>query len=150
MKKPEEKLAYYDKKPQLIKEHSSKLKDNFQKAKTGFLIVLSGVLLFFILFRFEELSWFFSTIVGVLKPITYGFVIAFLLNPIMKKVEKIMKPLLEKFVKKEKRLQGINRFIGIIVSLLLAIALVSALLNMVIPELYNSIRNLIITLRQNH
>lgn len=146
MEKSSEKTTYYDKQPNLIKSEPSKLREHFSRGMTAFLVIVGAIIFFFVLLRFTELSGILGTIIGVLKPIIYGFAIAFLLNPIMTKVEKWTKPLLEKFLKKEKLIDNTARTIGVFAALVFAIALISALLNMLIPELYNSIRNLVVTL----
>lgn len=141
-----EKTTYYDKQPQLLNKEPSKLREHFSKGLTAFMVIAAGVIFFFAFLRFADISTFFGTLTKVLTPITYGFIIAFLLNPIMKKVEKIVKPILEKWMKKEKYVEKISRTIGVLLALVFGVALITALLNMVIPELYNSIRDLVITL----
>ena len=55
MEKSNEKVAYYDKQPQLIKKEPSQFRDNLKRARTGFLIVVAGILLFFV-FRINDES----------------------------------------------------------------------------------------------
>ena len=80
-----------------------------------------------------------------MKPILYGMVIAYLLNPIVKQVDRILVPRLEKYMQKN-RAKKCSRGIGVILSLVFLFALITALCNMLIPELVKSIRDLIITL----
>lgn len=141
-----DKTAYYDKQPQLLNKEPSKLREHFRRGMTAFMVIAAGIIFFFTFLRFTDISKFFGTITEVLTPITYGFVIAFLLNPIMKKVEKWVRPLLEKWIKKETLIDKVSRTVGVFSALVFGIALITALLNMVIPELYNSIRDLVITL----
>ena len=84
-------------------------------------------------------------VIDVLKPILYGMVIAYLLNPIVKQVDRILVPRLEKYMQKN-RAKKCSRGIGVILSLVFLFALITALCNMLIPELVKSIRDLIITL----
>ena len=54
---------------------------------------------------------------GILSPVILGFVIAFLLNPIVKKTENLLKPLMKKVFKKEEISHKFSRAIGIFVAL---------------------------------
>lgn len=141
-----DKKTFYDKQPQLLKKEPSKLREHFQKGMTAFIVIVAGVLFFFTFLRFSDISKFLDKIGDVLKPITYGFVIAFLLNPVMKRVESFVKPWLKKWIKNEKSINNTSRTIGVFSSLLIGIALITLLLNMVIPEVYNSIKELVVTL----
>ena len=96
--------------------------------------------------RFESIANTFSRILEVLAPIIYGFVLAFLLNPIVKRVESWVTPGLKKLLKKEEGAQKAARGIGIFSGIVVAIIVVVALLNMLIPQLYNSIKDLVVTL----
>ena len=73
---------YYTKKPEFKKEGASKLRQHFSNGMTYFLIVVTCVVLYFALLRFDAVADMIGTIVDVTKPVLYGFAIAFLLNPI--------------------------------------------------------------------
>ena len=139
-------MSFYDKQPKLVNDEPSKLKEHLRKGITTLLVIGAGVLFFFCIYRFTSITSAFGKVFEVLAPITYGFVFAFLLNPIVMKVEKILKPRLHKLFGKEDIAQKVSRIIGILVAFLFVIAIVVALLNMLIPELYKSIRDLIVTL----
>lgn len=83
---------------------------------------------------------------GILKPIIYGFAIAYLLNPIVKAVDRYLCPLLEKKLKKKRTADRLSRGIGICLALLVLFAIIITLLNMLIPELITSVHNLMETL----
>lgn len=139
-------MNFYDKQPKLVNDEPSKLKEHFRKGITTLLVIGAGVLFFFCIYRFTSITSAFEKFFEVLAPITYGFVFAFLLNPMVMRVEKFLKPRLHKLFGKEKTAQKVSRIVGILVAFLFVIAIVVALLNMLIPELYKSIRDLIITL----
>lgn len=139
-------MNFYDKEPQLVQKEPSKLREHIRKGLSAFLVIVAGVLFFFAMYRFESIAAGIDKVVDVLAPITIGLVLAFLLNPIVKWVEKILRPGLAKIFKKEDRVQKASRAIGIFVALVFALAVVTALFNMLIPELYKSIRDLVVTL----
>ena len=106
---------------------------------------MACVVLYFALLRLDSITNAVSMVIDVLKPILYGMVIAYLLNPIVKQVDRILVPRLEKYMQKN-RAKKCSRGIGVILSLVFLFALITALCNMLIPELVKSIRDLIITL----
>lgn len=142
--KPQE--NYYDKMPKFGNKGPSKLRQHFNRGLTSFLVVACCIMFYFLFLRFSVISEILGKIFGILKPIIYGFVIAYLLNPIVKFVEAHVEPILIDRVKKKDLARKASRGVGIVIGLIIGIALVVALCNMVIPELYKSIRDLIITL----
>lgn len=146
MEKSKEKTTYYDKQPKLLKTQPSLLKEHLQKGMTAFSVIAAGCIFFFVLLRFSTISDFFKKIIDVSMPIIYGFVIAFLLNPIMKQIEKLVKRIFANKKVSEKFVEKFARTIGVFGALIFGIAIVVALLNMVIPELYASISGLVVSL----
>lgn len=139
-------MNYYDKKPTFGEPGSSKIKEHFRKGVTVFLIVGACIICYFAFLRFDYISELVGKILDIIRPIIYGLVVAYLLNPIVKSVEKYVKRLLGKGIKNEKWLQKIGRSTGILVAFIVAAAVVTALFNMVIPELIKSIGDLFKTL----
>lgn len=145
MEKSREKTKenYYDKKPKFAQESGFKIREHFKQGMTVFVVVAACIVCYFAFLRFDYISDLLGQIVGVIRPIIYGVVIAYLLNPIVKSSEKYTVPFLRKYVKKEKAVYKMSRTIGIFASLAIMIAVVSALINMVVPELISSIMDLV-------
>lgn len=139
-------MSFFDREPKFVQEERSKLRDYIRRGISAFLVIFAGIICFFVFLRFESIANAIKKIMEVLAPIVYGFVLAFLLNPIVKRVEGWVIPVLKKMFKKEERAQKAARGVGIFSGLVVAIVLVMALLNMLIPELYKSIKDLVITL----
>lgn len=137
---------YHEKRPQFRNRGPSKLRQQFGKGMTAFLVIAAGIIFYFAFLRFSGISSVFEKIFHILKPIIYGLVIAYLLNPIVRWVERYVTPFLEKKVKKKERAHKIGRGVGIFTSLIFAVFVIVALCNMLIPELYKNIRDLIVTL----
>lgn len=125
-----------------------KIKQHFMRGLTTFLVVLACIACYFAFLRMDDIAKLVGKISGILQPIFIGFAFAYLLNPLVTQIEKYLIPLLSKNVKNEKKVKSFSRSIGITVSLLMAFAVVILLLNMVIPELYKSIRDLVLSLPQ--
>ena len=139
-------MNFHDQEPQLVEQQPSKLKEHFQRGMTAFLVIVAGVLFFFAMYRLRDIVGTVKRIVEILSPIILGFIFAFLLNPIVKRTENLIRPLIGKVFKKDKVTHNVTRVIGIFTAFLIALAIVVALFNMIIPELYNSIKDLVATL----
>lgn len=140
-----EENTYYKNSPKFGRKGPSKLRQQFNRGMTYFLVIVACILVYFAMLRVEAISNTLSKILAILKPVLYGCGIAYLLNPIVKSVDTYLVPVLEKHMKKEKA-KKVSRSIGVIVALVVLITVVSTLINMLIPELITSIRNLIFTL----
>ena len=95
-KEEQKEPAYYNMRPVIGKKGPSKLRQQFGKGMTYFLVVAACIVFYFALLRFTDISKLVGMVFGVLKPVVYGCVIAYLLNPIVKKVDKYFLPVLEK------------------------------------------------------
>lgn len=109
----------------------------------AFLVIAASVTFFFLLFRIDEISSLFEKITGILQPIIYGFVIAYLLNPIMMFFEEKLLPVLKKNMKNAKRATVITRYICIFVALIIGILCLYILGSFIVPELMVSITGIV-------
>lgn len=146
MEESKETKTYHDRRPRFVNKTPSKLRQQFGKGMTAFLVVAASIIFYFAFLRFTSISNIFGKIFRILKPIIYGLVIAYLLNPIVKLVERHVTPFLEKKLKRKETAWRMGRGTGVFVSLIVAVFVIVALCNMLIPELYRSIRNLVVTL----
>lgn len=142
----EKKSGYYINQPNFGDQGPSKLRQQLNRGMTAFVVIILCMLCFFVLLRMDDISKVLKLIFNILRPIIYGLAIAYLLNPIVKTVERYLKPWVEKRFPNFKKTQKLCRGIGIVAALVVMLAVISALFNMLIPELYKSIRNLALTL----
>jgi len=142
----EKKSGYYINQPNFGDQGPSKLRQQLNRGMTAFVVIILCMLCFFVLLRMDDISKVLKLIFNILRPIIYGLAIAYLLNPIVKTVERYLKPWVEKRFPNFKKTQKLCRGIGIVAALVVMLAVISALFNMLIPELYRSIRNLALTL----
>ena len=73
-----------------------RFKEQAIKSMTMFFVVAACILFYFALLRLGQISSVFKQFLAVAKPIIYGLAIAYLLNPIVKWIDRRMIPLLEK------------------------------------------------------
>lgn len=133
----------YQKPPVIAKRKPSKFREQVVKSMTMFFVVAACILFYFALLRLSEISKTVRMILAVLKPIIYGMVIAYLLNPLVRWVEQKTMHFLEKRFPKFKKKEAFSRGCGIFLAIVLLLVVVVELLNMMIPQLYVSIRDMI-------
>lgn len=137
--------GYYGNKPKIGNTGSSRLMQEISKGMTYFVVIAAAIAFYFALLRLTNLSAFFAKAIDVLKPVLYGLLIAFLLNPIVKQVDRWLLPVLKKKMN-AKSAEKLSRTAGILLSLIILFVVITELFNMLIPELYQSIRSLVFTL----
>ncbi|MDD2981221.1 MAG: AI-2E family transporter [Hespellia sp.] len=137
--------AYYEAIPEFGKKGPSKLRTHFNRGLTSFLVVASCVVFYFALLRLSVISEFLHNILGILQPIIFGLGLAYLLNPLVKKIEAFLTPFFARKIKNEEKAENIARGIGVGVSIAFLIAIIVTLCNMMLPELFQSIRDMIFT-----
>ena len=140
-----EENTYYKERPSFGRKGPSKLRQQFNRGMTYFLVIVACILVYFAMLRVTAISDTVLKILSILKPVLYGCGIAYLLNPIVRTVDAYLVPVLEKHMKKEKA-KTVSRCAGVILALVVLITIVTTLINMLIPELYKSIRDMVQTL----
>lgn len=133
-------------KKETIQEPQFKLKTYFMKGFTYFLVIVACIVCYFAFLRIDDIAKFLKEVATILQPIIMGLVFAYLLNPMVKMIERNLIPVLDEKIKNKKKVRSLARNIGVFTSILITLAVVVLLLNMVLPELYESIRDMIISL----
>ena len=103
--------------------------------KKIFEIVLIGIGCYWALNNFQIILDIFNSILAVIMPFLLGIMIAFILNVLMIRIEKI----LSRFIL-DKKYTSFKRVISIIVSLLIVIGVIGIIITLIIPELTNAIK----------
>lgn len=104
----------------------------FYQSLTGFVSLALAILLFFAIKGFGEIRQSFLWLLGVLKPVIYGGVMAYLLKTPCNFLEKRVEALLPD--KHKKRANGLT----VLFVLILTILIIYLLMSMVIPEMVSS------------
>lgn len=110
---------------------------------TAFLVIVACILVAMFVGKLSAVLAAAKSFIKLLAPALYGLVIAYLLDPIVERVEKFLLPLLKKYVKKADKAETLSRSIGILAALVVFILIIYALLAMVLPQLLDSINTLI-------
>lgn len=130
-----------EKKETLFEKHRENI--YFRWGLTAFVVIVACVIAFQLITKLPALWSFVKTMLRTLSAVFYGIVIAYLLHPIVDRVDKLFRPALGKVMKKESRAAGLSRGIGILAALVLALLLVWALIAMILPGLVDSIATIV-------
>lgn len=114
--------------------------DNKKKRKEVIFVAIVFALALSFAFHVSEIMKMFFELVGIIKPVMYGFIIAFILNVPMSALSEQLKKLSKKvpFLQKEKTRDCISLFLTIIVLLLILFVLIAN----IIPYFVDSIADL--------
>lgn len=111
---------------------------------TAFCVIAGAILFYMLLQHGGNVLDVVNTLLGILSPIIWGLVIAYLLWPITKLFERsVFTPLLKKALPKKnpaKPARGLSVFLSIIVALLC----IAALMWLIIPQVYTSIESIVL------
>ncbi len=118
-------------------------KHYFKIGLTVFLTFAACILFFFIILRFKEFCEIISKIMTAGQSIIIGLVIAYLLNPIMKSLERPLLKFFKKRVKDEIKAKKYARYIAIGGSIFFFIIIIGLLIAAIVPAVYTSIKSLI-------
>ena len=113
---------------------------------TAVLVVLVCLAIFFFIYRFQGFSDGISQILGSIQAVIIGFILAYLLNPVMRFFERIYK---KKLLTKLGKLKNPLRFIrglSVATAMVVFLAVVFVLLMMLVPQLVTSIQELGLTM----
>lgn len=112
---------------------------------TAFAVICASMLFYFVIFRMDVLFTGLKKLTSIMMPIICGFIIAYLLIPIVNFQERrIFYPLMEKKrLSLDKRKRKIIRFISIFLALIFAILIIYSLLAMIMPSIIESVISII-------
>ncbi len=113
------------------------------RASVIVLAAIVVIIFYFCVKRYDGIAEGLKTLNTALAPIIIGFVTAFLLNPIMKALEKAMLPYFLGRTKNETKTRHRVRTSCSLISLAILIALVAFFLSAVIPQIVSTVNDLI-------
>lgn len=122
-----------------------KLKDNqyFQLGRMILIIVCISALLLVAALNFDILLGAVSKVFSVLSPLITGCVFAYLLNPLVKFMDRRLYPLFCRKKMKAERAFKLSRAISLVFALLIALILVYEFFAMLLPQLYESVLGIV-------
>jgi predicted PurR-regulated permease PerM len=130
-----------DKQPKatLFEKHRENI--YFRWGLTAFVVIASCIVLAQFVSRLTAVVDGIKSLAGTLAPALYGLGIAYLLDPIVGRVEKFLTPKLEKQF--PERAETMARSLGILTALALLLLVCWALISLVLPQLLDSLNTII-------
>jgi predicted PurR-regulated permease PerM len=125
---------------------TSRIKKQLNRVVGIFVIIAASIAFYFLLLRATGLSDVIGKILDILEPILMGLIFAYILNPMANFAEGIAYRFLQKDPKNQKYVKSKARALGIVFAYLVAIAVLAAILGIVVPQLFTSIRDLAVSL----
>lgn len=113
---------------------------------TAFCVIAAAILFYMALRFLPDLRNALSALGKVLSPFIWGFVITYLIAPLMKLLErKVFGPLCKRLYRKNKKSDGHKLARGLSVALaeLILVAVLTAMVYMILPQLYSSIETIV-------
>ncbi len=117
---------------------------------TAFLVIAAGILFYYVVFHSKNLSDRLGAFVNISMPIIDGFVLAYLMTPLLNKIEScIIKPLYGKFgpkettPEKERKISRRMRGLSVLATIVLVLVILYEFFGLIIPELVRSIQSII-------
>ena len=116
----------------------------FRWGLTAFLTIAASICFYYLVFHMNSIKSGIHVITGILMPVLFGLVTAYLLTPVLNYIEtKLLFPLCRKLkVKETKKRNSIVRGIGILMTAFLFIALIYSLCAMMLSQIVPSIVNI--------
>lgn len=115
---------------------------------TAFAVIAAGILFYFGIDYMGKLLDALGKLVGILSPFIWGLVISYLLIPSMMLYErKLFKPLVAKMNKTKQRVKPgskLPRVLSLILSEIVMLIIIAALFYLIVPQVYDSISQIII------
>ncbi|MBR6839625.1 MAG: AI-2E family transporter, partial [Oscillospiraceae bacterium] len=114
---------------------------------TAFCVIACAILFYMALSYLGLLGRGLKSLARILSPFIWGLVIAYLLNPLVKILQKrVFGPLSRKLFAKSRRSagQGLARGLSVFFSEVFMLAIITGLFFLIIPQLYSSIETIIV------
>lgn len=114
---------------------------------TAFCVIACAILFYMALNYIGLVGKALRSLVTILSPFIWGLVISYLLNPLVRTLEKkLFSPLCRRIYAKSKRSngEGLARGLSVLFSEIFMLAIVTGLFFLIIPQLYSSIETIIV------
>ena len=119
----------------------------FKRCLAVFCVIAASILFTFILLKFSTILSGIRRFIAILSPMIYGIIIAYLSNPFLKLLDKLLKNrIVSKSKEKNKhKVEKIFNYIDVILSVLIFLVIIAAVLFLIIPSFIACVSDLIDT-----
>ena len=116
---------------------------------TAFAVIAASIGMVFLFINFKTISGAFSKILGILTPVLYGMIMAYLMAPIYNRVYRSVVRSMERRRGKRRSARALAKLCATLTAVLVLCAIAVGIAIMMLPELYKSIMNVLISLPSN-
>lgn len=113
---------------------------------TAFIVLASSIVLYFMIDRYHGASDSIKAILQILQPILIGAIIAYLLNPLVNKIQLWLVKYADKKGSKWKLLKRMSRGLGVTMAMLILLLFFVIFFRLLGPQLYETVEGLVETL----
>lgn len=115
----------------------------FRWGLTAFAVIVACIIVAQFVTKLTSFFGILGSLFRTLAPVLYGLGIAYLLDPIVGRVEKLLRPKLEKLLPHPDKAENLSRGVGILAAVIVLIFVVWALISLILPQLVDSIAGII-------
>lgn len=115
----------------------------FRVAVSAWLVIVMSILCFFTFYKLDTIKEILGQLSSILRPFTFGFVVAYLLLPIFNTLVRKTNPWFSRVVRNPKKAKSFNKLFCSLISVTFFLLIVVALLSMVLPQLAESVMGLL-------
>lgn len=115
----------------------------FRWGLTAFAVIVACIIVAQFVTKLTSFFGILGALTQALAPVLYGLGIAYLLDPIVGRVEKLLRPRMEKVLPHPEKSETLSRGVGILVAIIVLVFVVWALISLILPQLIDSIAGII-------
>ncbi len=115
----------------------------FRVAVSAWLVIVMSILCFFTFYKLDTIKEILGQLSSILRPFTFGFVVAYLLLPIFNTLVRKTNPWFSRVIRNPKKAKSFNKLFCSLISVTFFLLIVVALLSMVLPQLAESVMGLL-------
>ncbi len=115
----------------------------FRVAVSAWLVIVMSILCFFTFYKLDTIKEILGQLSSILRPFTFGFVVAYLLLPIFNTLVRKTNPWFSRVIRNSKKAKSFNKLFCSLISVTFFLLIVVALLSMVLPQLAESVMGLL-------
>lgn len=115
----------------------------FRVAISAWLVIVMSILCFFTFYKLDTIKEILGQLSSILRPFTFGFVVAYLLLPIFNTLVRKTNPWFSRVIRNPQKAKSFNKLFCSLISVTFFLLIVVALLSMVLPQLAESVMGLL-------
>ncbi len=131
-----------------MKDRFEKIRPYFRWGLTAFIVIACAIMFYFGVDYIGKIFKAIGSLLKILSPFVWGLIIAYLLIPPMRFFEnRWFKPLTRKFYEhhpEKKHDRKLPHILALILSEILLVAIITALVYLIVPQLYESIETIVV------